>query len=59
MDYRALNAVTVKNWYSLPEVLDRVGNAKICAKLDLCDVYYLIRIREGDECKTAFRTRYG
>ena len=62
VDYRALNAVTIKNRYPLPlisEILDRVRNAKIYTKLDLRDAYHLIRIREGDEYKTAFRTRYG
>ncbi|PRP85646.1 retrotransposable element protein [Planoprotostelium fungivorum] len=37
----------------------RLGSAKIFTKLDLKDAYWLIRIREGDEWKTAFRTRYG
>ena len=62
VDYRALNAVTIKNRYPLPlisEILDRVRHAKIYTKLDLRDAYHLIRIREGDEYKTAFRTRYG
>ena len=37
---------------------DRVAGAKIFTKLDLKDGDYLLRIREGDEWKTAFRTRY-
>ena len=28
-------------------------------KLDLWDAYYRLRIKEGDEWKTAFKTRYG
>ena len=62
VDYRALNDVTIKNRYPLPsmnELRDRVAGAKIFTKLDLRDGYYLIRIKEGDEWKTAFRTRYG
>ena len=62
IDYRALNNVTIKNRYPLPlmnELRDRVAGAKIFTKLDLRDGYYLIRIKEGDEWKTAFRTRYG
>ena len=62
MDYRALNDVTIKNRCPLPlmnELRDRVAGAKIFTKLDLRDGYYLIRIMEGDEWKTAFRTRYG
>ena len=62
VDYRGLNKVTIRNRYPLPligEALDRLVGAKIYTKLDLRDAYYRIRIREGDEWKTAFRTRYG
>ena len=41
------------------ELKDRVAGATIFTKLDLKDGYHLLRIREGDEWKTAFRTRYG
>jgi hypothetical protein len=40
-------------------MLDRVRKARIFTKLDLCGAYNLIRIKEGDEYTTAFRTRYG
>jgi hypothetical protein len=62
VDYRALNQASVKNRYPLPlisEILERVGKAKIFTKLDLRGAYNLIRIKEGDKFKTAFRTRYG
>jgi hypothetical protein len=62
VDYRALNKITVKNRYPLPlisEMLDRMRDATVFTKLDLRGAYNLIRIREGDEYKTAFRTRYG
>jgi hypothetical protein len=62
VDYRALNAITIKNRYPLPliaEALDRLGGATIFTKLDVKDAYNRIRIREGDEWKTAFRTRFG
>ena len=62
VDYRKLNAITVKNRYPLPridEMFDRLSGAKIFSKLDLRDAYHRIRIRRGDEWKTAFRTRYG
>jgi hypothetical protein len=62
VDYRGLNKVTKKNRYPLPligETLDRLSGATQFTKLDLRDAYHRIRIREGDEWKTAFRTRYG
>jgi hypothetical protein len=62
IDYRGLNKVTIKNRYPLPlinETLNRLSGARFFTKLDLRDTYYRIRIRRGDEWKTAFRTRYG
>ena len=62
VDYRALNLGKVKNRYTLPlisELLNRVREARIIAKLDLRNAYPPIQIKEGDEFKTAFRTRYG
>ena len=62
VDYRSLNKVTILNRYPLPlmnELRDRVRGAKIFTKLDLKSAYNLFRIKEGDEWKTAFRTRYG
>ena len=54
--------MTIKNRYPLPligESLDRLGRAKRFTQLDLTNAYHRMRIREGDEWKTAFRTRYG
>jgi hypothetical protein len=62
VDYRALNKATVKNRFPLPlssEMLDRVRECRIFTKLDPRGAYNLIRIKEGDEYNTAFRTRYG
>jgi hypothetical protein len=62
VDYRGLNKVTRKNRLALPlisETLDRLCGAERFTKLDLKDAYHRIRIRRGDEWKTAFRTRYG
>ena len=41
------------------ELKDRVAGTTIFTTLDLKDGYHLLRIREGYEWKTAFRTRYG
>lgn len=43
----------------MTELHHRVNWATIFTKLDLKDGYHLIRIKEEDEWKTAFRTRYG
>ena len=62
VDYRKLNDITIKNRYPLPnigELQDRLGKARIFTKLDLRGAYNLIRMKEGEEWKTAFRTRYG
>ena len=62
IDYRGFNNLTMKNRYPLPligESLDWLGRAKQFTQLDLTNAYHRIRIREGDEWKTAFRTRYG
>ena len=62
VDYRALNAITVKNRYPLPliqETLDRLAKAKYFTKLDIVTAFNKIRMAEGEEWKTAFRIRYG
>ncbi|KJZ70756.1 hypothetical protein HIM_09840 [Hirsutella minnesotensis 3608] len=62
VDYRGLNKVTKKNRAALPlisAILDRLSKAKLFTKLDLKDAYHRLRIREGDEWKTAFRCHYG
>ena len=62
IDYRGLNRVTVRNRYPLPlipELLDRLRAGRIFSKIDLRGAYNLVRIKPGDEWKTAFRTRYG
>ena len=62
VDFRPLNDMTVKNRYPLPsikELQDRLGKAKYFTKLDLRGAYNLIRMKEGEEWKTAFNTRFG
>src|SRR4029434_102188 len=62
IDYRGLNDITVKNQYPLPLIssaFELLKNAKIFTRLDLRNAYHLVRIREGDEWKTAFNTPSG
>eukprot|EP00833_Pecoramyces_ruminatium_P004536 jgi/Orpsp1_1/1178568/evm.model.c7180000065884.1 len=61
-DYRKLNKITKRNAYPLPridQVFEALKGAKVFSKLDLKSAYNLVRIREGDEYKTAFNTKYG
>jgi len=61
VDYQALNRITIHNRYPLPlmqELQGRVQGAQWFTKMDLKNGFHLIRIKEGDEWKTAFRTRY-
>ncbi|KAJ8350818.1 hypothetical protein SKAU_G00259480 [Synaphobranchus kaupii] len=62
IDYRGLNQVTIRNKYPLPLIntaFEALSPAVTFTKLDLRNAYHLVRIREGDEWKTAFNTPLG
>ncbi|CUA71329.1 Transposon Tf2-1 polyprotein [Rhizoctonia solani] len=62
VDYRQLNANKVKNAYPLPLIqtlVEKLRGATVFSTLDLKSGYNLVRIRKGDEWKTAFKTKYG
>ncbi|GBG91020.1 hypothetical protein CBR_g51679 [Chara braunii] len=62
IDYKGLNAITVKNAEPLPmidDLLDRVQGCKYFSKIDLKSGYHQIEVHPDDQYKTAFRTRYG
>jgi hypothetical protein len=62
VDYRPLNAVTIKNKYPLARIdilFDHLSKAKIFLKIDLRSGYHQIKIHPEDIPKTAFSTRYG
>ena len=62
VDYRRLNAVTVKDKYPLPrtdDILEAVAGKKFKSTLDMTSGYWQLRIKEEDKKKTAFQTRDG
>lgn len=62
IDFRGLNDITIKNKNPFPLInpfFEPLCNARIFSKLDLRNAYHLIRIKEGDEWKTAFNTPIG
>ena len=62
IDYRALNAVTVKNRFPIPLILETLGKlagAVRYTKLDVIHAFNRIRIKESHKWLTAFNSRYG
>ena len=62
VDYRPLNAITIKNKYPLPRIdilFNQLARAKVFSKINLRSGYHQINIRLEDVPKTTFSTRYG
>jgi hypothetical protein len=62
VDYRLLNAVTIKNKYPLPHIdilFDQLAGAQVFSKIDIRSGYHQIKIHAKDIPKKAFTTRYG
>ena len=62
VDYRRLNAITVKDVYPTPRVddsIDKMKNARFFAKMALRSGFYKIRVAPEDVHKTAFQTEWG
>src|SRR6266404_6274180 len=61
-DYHHLNDITVKNAAPLPlipDLIDKLHNARYFTKLNICWGYNNIHIHHGDEWKAAFKTPLG
>ncbi|RDY07632.1 hypothetical protein CR513_08227, partial [Mucuna pruriens] len=62
MNYHLINAIIVRYRHPIPyldDLLDELHGACIFSKIDMQSGYHHICMRESDEWKTAFKTKFG
>lgn len=62
VDYRSLNAITKKDHFPLPLIKEKfraISQARWFTKIDVSAAFHRLRIKKGDEWKSAFQTRLG
>ncbi|KAE9306958.1 hypothetical protein PF008_g21347 [Phytophthora fragariae] len=62
IDYRRLNAVTVKDCYPMPlidDIIDVLGDARLFSTMDIASGYWNVPMHENNVAKTAFTCKYG
>lgn len=62
MDYRYLNALTLKGKFPIPifdQLMDELAGASWFTTLELISGYHQVRLKPGEEYKTAFQTHHG
>ena len=60
IDYKALNKITVWNWYPIPRIdnlLHQLRGSKIFSKIDLKLGYHQVPIEQTNVWKTAFKSK--
>ena len=62
IDCQAVKNIMVNYYHLIPrldDMLDELHGACVFSKIDLKSRYYQMRMKEGNEWKTVFKTKYG